>query len=93
MYGLPTKIAPCCLGLIGLVEPLENRFDCVGVASGDVVEPCLDQLLVDRFAFLVRIAPLIAELDHQPHVFDLKQPLLLVRDELCLGGPQPRVCT
>jgi hypothetical protein len=28
-----------------------------------------------------------AELDHQPHVFDLEQPLFLVGDELCLSSP------
>jgi len=35
-------------------------------------------------AFLIGIALLLAELDHQSHVFDFEQSLLLVIDELCL---------
>ena len=53
-----------------------------------VVEPGLDEFLVDRLAFLIGIALLLAELDHQPHVFDFEQSLLLVIDEFRLRPPQ-----
>jgi hypothetical protein len=44
-------------------------------------ESCLGEFLVDCFVLSVGIALLVAELNHQPHVFDLEQPLLLVGDE------------
>jgi hypothetical protein len=54
------------------------------VASCFVVEPGLNEFLVDRLAFLIGIALLLAKLDYQPHVFDFDQPLLLVIDEFRL---------
>jgi hypothetical protein len=73
--------------LVDRVELLEDRFNGVRVAPGDVIEPGRDKILADRFALPVGIAPLVAELDHQPRVLDLEHPLLLIGDELWLRSP------
>jgi hypothetical protein len=53
--------APCCLSLVGRVEFPEDRFDGVGVAPCFVIEPCLDEILVNCFIFPI-VALLVAEL-------------------------------
>jgi len=67
-------------GLIGVVELLNERFDCVEITVF-LVEPGEPELLPNRFVFLNEILVLLAELDGQPHMVEFGPPPFPLADE------------